>query len=224
VSRNQVLLGIIVAALLALGGAAWYFMGAGGGSSESPTAGPAGGPASVATAYDRTQGDPKAPITVIEYAAPMCPHCAHMNAEGIPILKAKYIDTGKVFYIFRVFPIGQPDVAAEAIARCLPADNYFQFIDLLYRNQAKWDPEYGITDVQGGLVAMGRIAGLSGDQVAACMADKNAQKHVIDVAQDGATRYGINGTPTFVVNGEVQTPGAPWPDIKAKLDSLLAKK
>ncbi len=222
-SRNQVLLGIIVAALLALGGAAWYFMG-GSSPSESPVAGAAGGPASVATAYDRTQGDPKAPITVIEYAAPMCPHCAHMNAEGIPVLKAKYIDTGKVFYIFRVFPIGQPDVAAESIARCLPADNYFQFIDLLYRNQAKWDPEYGITDVQGGLVAMGRIAGLSGDQVLACIADKNAQKHVIDVAQDAATRYGINGTPTFVVNGEVQTPGAPWSDIKTKLDSLLAKK
>lgn len=221
-SRNQVLLGIIVAALLALGGAAWYFMG--GNASESPVAGAAAGPAAVATAYDRTQGNPKAPITVIEYAAPMCPHCAHMNAEGIPILKAKYIDTGKVFYIFRVFPIGQPDVAAESIARCLPADNYFQFIDLLYRNQAKWDPEYGITDVQGGLVAMGRIAGLSGDQVLACIADKNAQKHIIDTAQDAATRYGINGTPTFVVNGEVQTPGAPWSDIKTKLDSLLAKK
>ena len=224
-SRNQVLLGIIVAALLALGGAAWFFMGGGGGNSaESPVPGASGGPASVATAYDRTQGNPKAPITVIEYAAPMCPHCAHMNAEGIPVLKAKYIDTGKVFYIFRVFPIGHADVAAESIARCLPADNYFQFIDLLYRNQAKWDPEYGITDVQGGLVAMGRIAGLSGDQVLACIADKNAQKHVIDVAQDGASRYGINGTPTFVVNGEVQTPGAPWQDIKAKLDSLLAKK
>jgi len=221
VSRNQVLLGIVVAAVLVLAAAAWYFMGRS--QSDSLPALTAGS-GSVATADDRTLGNPKAPIVAIEYAAPMCPHCAHMNAEGIPVLKAKYIDTGKVFYIFRVFPIGQPDIAAESIARCLPADNYFQFIDLLYRNQAKWDPEYPGADPQTGLVAMGRIAGLSGDQVQACIANKDAQKRVMAVAQDGTTRYGINGTPTFVINGEVQTPGALWPDIKAKLDSLLAKK
>lgn len=222
-SRNQILLGIVVAALLILGGAAWYVMRPA--QTDVLAATTAGGaPANVATADDRTLGNPKAPVVAIEYAAPMCPHCAHFNAEGIPILKAKYIDTGKVFYIFRVFPIGQPDIAAESIARCLPADNYFAFIDQLYRNQAKWDPEYGITDVQGGLVAQGRIAGLSGDQVLACIADKAKQARVMAVAQDAATRYGINGTPTFVINGEVQTPGAPWDDIKTKLDSLLAKK
>ncbi len=218
-SRNQVLIGIIVVALLALGGAAWYLLGANQGSALPSTA--AAGP--VVTADDRTQGNPKAPITVIEYAAPMCPHCAHMNEEGIPILKAQYIDTGKVFYVFRVFPIGNADVPAEAIARCLPADNYFPFIDLLYRNQPKWDPEYG-ADAASGLVAMGRIAGLSNDQVQACMNNKAAQDRVVKVAADATARYGISGTPTFVINGEVLTGGAPWSDIKAKLDSLLAKK
>ncbi len=220
-SRNQILLGVIVAALLALGAAAWFTMGRSDGvdlTSVSPAA------PTTATADDRTLGNPKAPIVVIEYAAPMCPHCAHMNEEGIPVLKANYIDKGKVFYIFRVFPIGQPDLAAEAIARCLPKESYFPFIDLLYRNQPKWDPEYGVTDVQGGLIAMARIAGLSGDQALACIADKDKQKHVMDVAQDASTRYGVTGTPTFVINGEVQTPGAPWTDIKAKLDSVLAKK
>jgi protein-disulfide isomerase len=197
----------------------------GGSQSDTLATGTTGKPGAVATADDRTLGDPKAPITVIEYAAPMCPHCKHMNEQGIPVLKAKYIDTGKVFYIFRVFPIGQPDVAAEALARCLPKESYFQFIDLLYSKQESWDPEYpGVTDVQGGLVALARIAGLSSDQALACIADKASQKRVIDSAQDAATRYGISGTPTFVINGEVQTAGAPWTDIKAKLDSLLAKK
>jgi len=221
VSRNQVLLGIVVAALLVVGATAWYLLGGSQGDALTSTT---TGPATVATADDRTLGNPKAPIVAIEYASPMCPHCAHMNEDGIPVLKAKYIDTGKVFYIFRVFPIGNPDIAAESIARCLPADNYFQFIDLLYRNQAKWDPENGVTDVQGGLVAMGRIAGLSGDQVLACIANQDVRKRVLASAQDAATRYGINGVPTFVINGEVQTPGAPWVDVKAKLDSLLAKK
>jgi protein-disulfide isomerase len=223
VSRNQVLLGIIVAALLILGGAAWYMMRPDQGAVLASTT-PAASTGPVATADDRTMGNPKAPITVIEYASPMCPHCAHMNEEGIPVLKRDYIDTGKVFYIFRVFPIGAPDLPAEGLARCLPADKYFQFIDLLYGNQAKWDPEYNVTDVAGGLTQLGRIAGLSGDKIQSCMTDKDSQKRVMAVAQDAQTRYGITGTPTFVINGEVQTAGAPWADIKAKLDSLLAKK
>jgi protein-disulfide isomerase len=221
VSRNQILLGIIVVALLALGGAAWYIMG----PSDSGTLGGGGtGSGPTTTADDMTLGNPKAPIVVIEYAAPMCPHCAHMNEEGIPVLKKDYIDTGKVFYIFRVFPIGAPDIAAESLARCLPKEQYFSFIDLLYSNQAKWDPEYGITDAEGGLAAMARIAGLTGDQPAVCMHDKAKNDRVIAVAKDASTRFGITGTPTFVINGEVQTPGAPWSDVKAKIDSLLAKK
>ena len=219
-SRNQILLGVIVAALLALGAAAWYMMG----SSDTGTLGGGAGGGLVTTAGEMTLGDPKAKIVVIEYAAPMCPHCKHMNEEGIPVLKANYINLGKVYYIFRVFPIGQPDVAAESLARCLPKEQYFPFIDLLYSKQESWDPEYGIQDVEGGLVAMARIAGLSGDQAIACMHDPVKNKRVMDVANDGAKRFGINGTPTFVINGEVQTPGAPWADVKAKIDSLLAKK
>jgi len=218
VSRNQILMGVIVLALLILGGVAWYTLGdhdlgTGGGTS-----------ADTATPEDRTLGDPKAKIVAIEYAAPMCPHCAHMNETGFPILKRDYIDTGKVFYIFRVFPIGNADIAAEGLARCQPANNYFAFIDLLFRNQAKWDPENGITDVEGALTSMARIAGMPGDKALSCMKDQDTQKHTLAVAQDAATRYGISGVPTFVVNGEVLPSGAPWETVKAKLDSLLAGK
>ncbi len=219
-SRNQILIGAVIAALVVLGAIAWYVMG----GSPTTTVSAAGAGAPNLTADDRTLGNPKAKIVAIEYAAPMCPHCAHFNEEGIPVLKSQYIDTGKVFYIFRVFPIGQPDVAAESLARCLPADNYFAFIDQLYRNQDKWDPENGVQDVEGGLVGQARIAGMSADQATACMHDKDKNARVVAVSQDAQTRYGISGTPTFVINGEVQTPGAQWPEIKAKLDSLLAKK
>jgi protein-disulfide isomerase len=212
-SRNQGLLLALVVALAVLGVAAWYFL--------TPPPAPVTGVG--ATANDRTLGDPHAPTVVIEYAAPQCPFCADMNSAGIPHLKTDYIDKGKVFYIFRVFPIGPADIPAEAIARCLPADKYFPFIDLLYRNQAKWDPENGVQDVHGGLVAMARIAGLSEERVDQCIADKDGRKQIEAVAQDAETRFGINGTPTFVINGEVQTPGATWDEIKSKLDSLPAK-
>ena len=106
-------------------------------------------------------GNPKAKVVLIEYAAPTCPHCAHFNETVFPQLKQKYIDTGKVYYVFRVFPLHPSDVAAEAMAVCLPKDSYFQFIDLLFRNQKDWDWEYQVQDIHGGLVKMGRIAGMT---------------------------------------------------------------
>jgi protein-disulfide isomerase len=218
VSRNQVLIGIIVLALLLLGVGFYYY------KQNSPPEAIAA-VAAGAVPGDKTLGSPKAPITLIEYAAPMCPHCARFNAEVIPLLKASYIDTGKVFYIFRVFPIGAADVPAEALARCQPGDSYFAFIDLLFRNQAKWDPEYGVTDVHGALVSLSRIAGMSAGQVDACMNNQDEQKRIMAVAQDASARYGVTGTPTLIINGDVQEAGGmPWTVLKAKLDSLLAKK
>lgn len=183
------------------------------------------GPADVPPARaeeDRTLGDPRAPIVLIEYAAPQCPHCAAFNVEGFPALRRDYVATRKVFFIFRVYPIGPADFPAEALARCLPADKYFAFIDLLYRNQAKWDPENGVHDVQGGLRALALSAGLDEDRSTACMADADERARIAAVANDAASRFGISGTPTFVINGKVQKAGLPWPAIKAKLDSLLA--
>ena len=93
-----------------------------------------------------------------------------------PQLKAKYIDTGKIFYVFRVFPLRPDDGAAEKIARCLPEDKYFSFIDLLFRNQPKWDVEYGVQSPEGvhdGLVLLGRIAGMSAEQVDQCIDEQS---------------------------------------------------
>ncbi len=93
---------------------------------------------------DRTLGNPNAKVVLIEYAAPSCPVCADFNAQTFPQLKANYIDTGKVFTSSASFPLRADDGAAEKIARCLPEDKYFSFIDLLFRNQPKWDVEYGV--------------------------------------------------------------------------------
>lgn len=174
---------------------------------------------------DRTMGSPNAPVVVLEFAAPSCPVCARFNEISMPNLKREYIDTGKVFYILRVFPInGSVDGAAEGIARCLPKDAYFPFLDQLFRNQKDWDPEYGITDVHGALQAQARIAGISPDQADTCMQDKATAARINRNAQDGETRYQITGTPTLVINGVPQTAGAtPWETLKPTLDAFLAK-
>jgi len=143
------------------------------------------------------------------------------------LVKQNYIDTGKIYYIFRTYPLSATDGAVEAIARCLPADKYFQFIDLMFRNQSKWDPDgYQIADVHAALVQMARIASLSPDRVDQCISNKDEQDRINAVALDGSRKYNIDHTPTFIVNGETVEPplgGDSWLVLKAKFDSLLSK-
>ncbi|GAA0537747.1 protein-disulfide isomerase/uncharacterized protein YciI [Rhizomicrobium palustre] len=178
-------------------------------------------------AEDRTQGDPKAPIMMIEYAAPQCPHCARFNSTVMPRIKEEYIDKGKVFYILRIYPLGPTDGAIEGIARlCLPKDKYFQFIDLMFRNQPKWDPDgYQIPDVGGAVKQLAAIMGVSPDQADRCMTDPNEQARINAVSNEAVTRYNITGTPTFIINGTiVSTAEATYPQLKSRFDAILAKK
>jgi protein-disulfide isomerase len=142
-----------------------------------------------------------------------------------PQFKQQYIDTGKVYFIFRVFPLNQVDVAAESIARCMPEDNYFQFLDLLYRNQPKWDPDgYDIPDVHGALVQMANIAGMNAQQVDGCIGNQAEAQRIQKVGQDATTQYGVSGTPTFVVNGTTHGPFVNFDELKSFIDPMLSKK
>ena len=219
-SRKTLWIVVGVVVLLAAAGAGYALFGTGGDSSASA----ASGPKYTINPDDRTLGNPKAKVVLIEYAAPSCPVCAAFNAQSFEQLKTKYIDTGKVFYVFRVFPLRPDDGAAEKIARCLPEDKYFQFIDLLFRNQPKWDVEYGVLDVHGGLVLLGRIAGMSAEQVDKCIANKAEDERINKVAAEGEAKYNITGTPTFIVDGEPQASGnIPFADLSKVLDKKLAE-
>jgi protein-disulfide isomerase len=176
------------------------------------------------TARDRTVGSSKANILVLEYAAPSCPHCAHFDIDILPQFKKDWVDTGKAYYVFRVLPIAAVDVAAESIARCLPADRYFPFIDLLYRNQPKWDPEYGVTDVHGALVQMGQLEGLSSSKVDACINDRSVAKKTEQVAQEGVTKYNLQGTPSFIVNGVLHGPFGDYKEMQTFLIAVANTK
>ena len=214
-----IILGVVV--LIALLRIGYTFV-----NESGPTA------ASAAQGYeilptDRTLGNPKSKVVLIEYAAPTCPVCAAFNAQSFPLLKANYIDTGKIFYVFRVFPLRGDDGSAEKIARCLPEDKYFAFIDLLFKNQPKWDWEFGIKPqgVHDGLVLLGRIAGMSAEQVDQCMVNKAEDDRINKVAADGEARYSITGTPTFILNGtDIGSGNIPYDTMAKLLDTELAKQ
>lgn len=174
---------------------------------------------------DHTMGNPNATITLVEYAAPMCPHCAHFEKEEFPTLKRQYIDTGKVFYIFRVFPIGPLDGAVEGIARCLSADKYFPYMEMMFRSQPSWDPDGNqIADPVGAIANLATQFGLSPERAKQCMTDQAQMDRINQVAQDAQLRYQIDGTPTFVMNGQVvnMPPGQNAIDVlQLRINSLL---
>lgn len=214
--KTLIILGLVL--LVAAGFGAWYLFGAS--SSGAPASGDSKG--YEITADDHTLGNKNAKVVLIEYAAPVCPHCAHFNETIFPDIKKKYIDTGKVFYVFRVFPIRPGDGPAQKLALCLPADKYMAFIDLLFRNQPKWDAdEYPGADLHGGLLLMARMAGMSAEQADQCMASTAQEERINRVASEGESRYAINSTPTFIVNGVPQN-GMPLENLSKVLDQALA--
>jgi protein-disulfide isomerase len=171
---------------------------------------------------EHTLGSPKAPVTIIEYAAPSCPICAAFDAQVFPQLKSTYIDTGKVYYVFRMFPLRPADGAAEAIARCVPKESYMEFIELLFRRQAEWDPEFGVQDAHAALLQLARVAGMTSEKADACIKDEAVQKRINEIAADGEARFHIDGTPTIVINGQAQPARfIPWDELKTMIESAL---
>ena len=155
----------------------------------------------TATADDMSLGNPKAKVTVVEYASVACPHCARWNSDVFPAFKAKYIDTGKINYIARESLTGEPRLAAAGflVARCAGKDKYFQVVEALYRAQQRI---FESGDVRGELQSIAQAAGMNEAQFNACVSDEKAIKALNDRIEDTNKKDSITGTPTFIINGK----------------------
>ena len=190
------------------------------------------GPA-VGTGADMTQGSPTAPVKVMEYASPTCPHCARFNADVFPAFKKKYIDTGKVEYIFREMPVHPAlDGPVFLLARCAGKDKYFTVIDAVMRAQPEYFRSDSMTqvgaDLRPVLMRVAQSVGLNEQQAIACMSDADQVKKMNDRVEAEAKQYSVEATPTFVVDGKKVEPSAGGEPDLAFLDSViqpeLAKK
>ena len=151
---------------------------------------------------ENSMGNAKAKVTMIEYASVTCPHCARFNEDVFPAFKAKYIDTGKVRYIFREFLTPPQQVAAAGflMARCAGKDKYFSVVDAIFHSQQEMFTQGG--DVRGVLFRIGRSAGLTDDKINSCIQDEKALKDLNDRFEKAINVDKIDGTPTFVINGK----------------------
>ncbi|CAN5875579.1 DsbA family protein [soil metagenome] len=160
------------------------------------------GAASAAPVYvtgEPSLGKPKAKIQVEEYASLSCTHCAHFNNEVFPAFKKKYIDTGKVRYTLHEFLTDPANVAAIGFitARCAGADKYYSVVDGLFRRQAEIFETRQLRPV---LLDVAKQAGLTEEQVSACVADP-ANGEALDARVAAGEARGVDSTPFFFVNG-----------------------
>lgn len=169
---------------------------------------------------DMTMGKADAPVKMVEYLSMTCPHCAHFAVTTFPELKKKYIDTGKVEYILREFPFDPAATAAFMLARCAPKDDYFPFIEMFYKQQADWAaPANG--DVRGAMLQLSKVAGFTQESFQACLTNTKLAAEVTAVRDRGAKEFGVNATPTFIINGKVYAGDMPIETVSAIIDSML---
>jgi protein-disulfide isomerase len=150
---------------------------------------------------DMPLGDAKAPVTVYEYASMTCPHCARFQKDVFPHIKQAYIDSGKVRWILREFPLDARAAAGFMLARCAGDDKYHAMIDVLFAQQESW----AFVDAPQVLPAMAQIAkqaGFTQEQFDKCLQDKTLYDGVMAVKQRANDKFKIDGTPTFFINGK----------------------
>ncbi|HEY0235391.1 MAG TPA: thioredoxin domain-containing protein [Afipia sp.] len=156
--------------------------------------------AKPSTLGDMALGAKDAPVTIVEYASMTCPHCAAFTRDVFPKLKQAYIDTGKVRFIFREFPLDQAALAASATARCIAkddSDKYFALIDIFFKqqNDLATDPFATITRVA-------KQAGFTEPMIKSCIQDDpKVQKGILDDRQYANDTLKVNSTPSFFING-----------------------
>ncbi len=169
---------------------------------------------------DMAIGPADAKVTVTEFASMTCPHCAAFNAEVFPKIKSAYIDTGKIRYIFREFPLDIKAAAGSMLARCIAKDDagkYFAVIDMLFKQQNDWV----MKNTTETLTRIGKQAGLSQQQVEDCLKDQALLDKIAADQKYAAEVLKVDSTPTFFVNGEKIKGETSFEEFQKKIDPLL---
>ena len=169
---------------------------------------------------DMALGPANAPVTITEYASMTCPHCAAFNAEVFPKIKSTYIDTGKIRYVFREFPLDIKAAAGSMLARCIAKDDagkYFAVVDMLFKQQSDWV----MKNTTETLTRIGKQAGLSEKAVEDCLKDQALLDKIAADQKYAAEVLKVNSTPTFFINGDVIKGEASFDEFDKKIKSLL---
>ena len=163
-------------------------------------------------------GDNNAKITIIEYASMTCDHCANFHKNIFPEIYEKYIQTGKVKFIFRDFPLDKQALFAAILANCAPKEKYFDFVKLIFNTTQKW---VSVEDeFLKKLKNIGKMGGLSNDQIESCFRDENMVDLAINSRSNGEKKFNITSTPSFIINGKKYS-SMTFEQFEKVLDNLI---
>lgn len=167
-------------------------------------------------------GPEDAKVTVVEYASYTCPHCANFHKDVFKPLKADYIDTGKIRFVFREVYFDRYGLWASMMARCGGDLKYFAISGMLFEDMGKWaetnDPAVAIENIK----TIGRAAGIDAAQLETCLKDQKFAEAMIAKFEKNAAEDKVEGTPTLIINGE-KHPNMSYADLKAIIDGKLAE-
>ena len=166
---------------------------------------------------DRSLGKDDAPVTIVEYASMTCPHCAHFHETTYPELKKRYIDTGKVRFIFREFPLDPLAAGASMLARCADKDKFFPLVETLFQMQRTWAVEKPIPP----LMAIAKQAGFTQQSFDECLANQQMLNGLEETRTRAAQKFNVNSTPTFFVNGKQLRGAATLAEIEKEMAPYL---
>jgi protein-disulfide isomerase len=210
-TRRQILLGAggIVAAAGAFG--AWQYARRHAGLADLMTPDPLG---------DIMLGSAEAPVTIIEYASMSCPHCARFALVTFPEIRKRYIETGKVRFIFREFPLDRLAEAVSVVTRCACKDDpqrYFMLTETLFREQEKWL----IDEPLPALLATAKQGDVSEATFNACLANQQILDGLEKGRRRAADAFEVRSTPTFFINGKPHTGALTAAELAALIDPYL---
>jgi protein-disulfide isomerase len=149
---------------------------------------------------DVALGKADAPVTIVEYASLTCSHCASFHNNVYPALKAKYIDTGKVRFILREFPLDNLAAGAAMLARCAGGDATYAMLEALFKTQEKWAFVRGSAVPE--LFKVAKEASFTQERFDACLNDKKTLELIVAARDRASKEFGVNSTPTFFINGK----------------------
>lgn len=226
-SSRRKLLALGAAAVLAVAGLGWWALAPKGGAMPTANISLTAMSANAGTVaehpegyFELTLGAEDAPITFIEYGSFTCPHCARHHMEVFPRLMAEYIETGKMRYIYREVYFDRFGLWAGIVARCAGPERYKGMVELLYARQDDWARGQSDAQIFENLRRLGRVAGMSDDQIDACAADEDMARMLVTVYQRNAAADDITSTPSFVINGRRHGNMA-YSEMQRILDGLI---
>ncbi len=202
VTRRNLLIGAAAVVVVAAAGAGYYYWTPPAPTPKSPAGGADASSADLLTPGplgDQVQGAANAPVTLIEYASMTCPHCAHFHETTYPEMKKKYIDTGKIRFIFREFPLDSLAAAGSMLARCAGKDKFFPLIETLFAQQKEWVTQRPLQP----LFAIAKQAGFTQQSFDECLTNQQVQNGIEEGRQRAVQKLNVQSTPTFFINGKL---------------------